>query len=56
VRLNFSALMSDDKAAMIVEAVDILARKASEYLPHYRADETTARFAPVLEPSESLAS
>ena len=56
VRLNFSALMSDDKAAMIVEAVDILARKASEYLPQYRADETTARFAPVLETPESLAS
>ncbi|MCA0960607.1 aminotransferase class V-fold PLP-dependent enzyme [Salipiger bermudensis] len=56
VRLNFSALMSDEKAATIVQAVDILARKAADYLPNYRADETTARFAPVLEPSESLAS
>ncbi|EPX76646.1 aminotransferase class V-fold PLP-dependent enzyme [Salipiger mucosus] len=46
VRLNLSALMTDDKADMIVAAVDNLARDAADYGPKYRADGSTARFAP----------
>ncbi|MCR8546232.1 aminotransferase class V-fold PLP-dependent enzyme [Salipiger sp. P9] len=56
VRLNFSALMSEDKADMIIAAVDNLAREASDYLSQYRVDVHTARFAPVETPQESLAS
>jgi selenocysteine lyase/cysteine desulfurase len=46
VRLNFSALMSDDKAETIVRAVDSLARSAPEYISFYTADPRTARFRP----------
>ncbi|MBN9889762.1 aminotransferase class V-fold PLP-dependent enzyme [Salipiger abyssi] len=56
VRLNFSALMSDDKADMIIAAVDNLAREASDYMSQYRVDARTARFAPAGTAQEILAS
>ena len=43
-RLNFSALMSDEKAAKIVADVDRLAREAARHMNNYRADNGTARF------------
>ncbi|MCQ0970199.1 aminotransferase class V-fold PLP-dependent enzyme [Paracoccus sp. TK19116] len=47
VRLNLSALMSDEKVDHIIDAVDDLARRATEYEGHYRVDPKTARFAAV---------
>ena len=44
VRLNLSALMSDSKADMIINAVDELARIAPEYLSRYHVESSTARF------------
>lgn len=44
VRLNLSALMSDEKADLIIGAVDNLARIAPDYAGHYRVDTRTARF------------
>lgn len=46
VRLNLSALMSDDKADAVIGAVDSLARSAPGHAAAYRVDPRTARFAP----------
>lgn len=55
VRLNLSALMSDEKAQGVIAAVDNLARVAPDYVARYRADRSTARFAPVGCSEEPLA-
>jgi selenocysteine lyase/cysteine desulfurase len=44
VRLNFSALMSDEKVDAIISNVDMLAKNASRYFEDYDADTATARF------------
>lgn len=54
VRLNFSALMSDEKADTIIAAVDSLACEASQYRDAYQVDTATARFAPVDPQKESI--
>ena len=46
VRLNFSALLTDEKADAIIAAVDILATEATKYQNCYRADPASARFIP----------
>lgn len=46
VRLNFSYLMDDAKADMIIGAVDELARIAPELAGDYARDEANARFRP----------
>ncbi|WP_227272324.1 aminotransferase class V-fold PLP-dependent enzyme [Roseobacter weihaiensis] len=56
VRLNLSALMTDDKADQVIAAVDGLAFSAADYHCHYRADPATARFLPVEMTQETLAS
>ncbi|MHC9235045.1 aminotransferase class V-fold PLP-dependent enzyme [Pseudooceanicola sp. 502str34] len=48
VRLNFSALLSDEKAETIIRAVDELARTAEANAAHYEADHANARFAPIV--------
>jgi selenocysteine lyase/cysteine desulfurase len=55
VRLNLSALMTDEKVQTIIHAVDDLARVAPDYRNRYRADPKTARFAP-LAPFEEVLS
>ncbi|SIO06653.1 aminotransferase class V-fold PLP-dependent enzyme [Vannielia litorea] len=47
VRLNFSALLTDEKAERIIRAVDALARNPHGLISRYAADPATARFAPV---------
>lgn len=47
VRLNFSYLVSDEKADYIIRSVDELARRASEYARDYAADGTSSRFEPM---------
>lgn len=44
VRLNLSALMSDEKVDMIIDAVDTLARFAPDHVDRYHADTATAQF------------
>ncbi|MGY3439895.1 aminotransferase class V-fold PLP-dependent enzyme [Marinovum sp. KMM 9879] len=44
VRLNLSALMSDEKADLVIEAVDNLARIAPQYVNDYTVDTGNARF------------
>jgi len=44
VRLNLSALMTDEKADLIIAAVDNLTRIATDYVDHYSVDTSTARF------------
>ncbi|MCR8725808.1 aminotransferase class V-fold PLP-dependent enzyme [Frigidibacter sp. ROC022] len=56
VRLNLSALLTDEKADLIIAAVDNLASDAAQYGNSYRADPETARFQPVASGAESLAS
>ncbi|KUF10903.1 aminotransferase class V-fold PLP-dependent enzyme [Pseudoponticoccus marisrubri] len=56
VRLNLSALMTDAKADLIIEAVDNLARIAPDYVDDYRVDASTARFRAHHLPKDSLAS
>lgn len=56
VRLNLSALMTDEKADHVIQAVDALAFSASDYQSCYRADPATARFFPVDVTQETLAS
>lgn len=56
VRLNLSALMSDEKVDIIIAAVDKLAFEAPDYLSDYQVDPNTARFSPLDPPKESLAS
>ena len=46
VRLNLSALMSDEKASLVIDAVDSLARNATDYVGDYVADHAHARFHP----------
>ncbi|MEP2707339.1 MAG: aminotransferase class V-fold PLP-dependent enzyme [Roseibium sp.] len=43
-RLNFSVLLTEEKANKIIAAVDELARKPYPVADHYACDETTARF------------
>ena len=43
-RLNFSVLLSDEKARFIIESVDELARTTERFAARYLCDETTARF------------
>ncbi|MGQ7847593.1 aminotransferase class V-fold PLP-dependent enzyme [Granulosicoccus sp. 3-233] len=47
VRLNLSALMSDDKVDAVIDAVDKLSRIANDYRDHYIVDTLTAQFHPV---------
>ncbi|HKL68388.1 aminotransferase class V-fold PLP-dependent enzyme [Salibaculum sp.] len=56
VRLNLSALMSDEKADFIIEAVDNLARVAPDYVDEYSVDTGTARFEANDLTEDSLAS
>ncbi len=56
VRLNLSALMSDEKVDTVVQAVDKLAFDAPDYLSEYQVDTTTARFSRHERSMESLAS
>lgn len=56
VRLNLSALMSDEKVDVIVAAVDKLARIAPDYTGHYRVDTGTARYNANSLPKDALAS
>ncbi|WP_347313481.1 aminotransferase class V-fold PLP-dependent enzyme [Defluviimonas sp. SAOS-178_SWC] len=56
VRLNLSALMSDEKADTIIKAVDDLARTATGYAAQYRVDTSTARFNAESSIKETLAS
>lgn len=51
VRLNLSALMSDDKVDQVIDAVDQLSRDANDYQDHYIVDTLEARFQPVLPPT-----
>lgn len=44
VRLNFSYMMTDEKAAYIIDSVNELTAKVSDYLDAYQADPSTARF------------
>lgn len=53
VRLNLSALITDEKADLIIEAVNKLALEASVYERYYRADPATARFIPTA-PAEKV--
>lgn len=46
VRLNLSALLTDDKADIIINAVDTLASEVGSYIDDYKADKSTARFFP----------
>ena len=46
VRLNFSALMTNEKADAIIKAVDSLAYTAPDYLKPYRVDAAMAQFKP----------
>lgn len=45
-RMNFSALMSDEKADAVIDAVDRLARMPYPMADAYCCDEATARFCP----------
>ncbi len=56
VRLNLSALMTDEKADLIVQAVDDLARIAQDYAARYSVDTSTARFKARALPEDTLAS
>ena len=47
VRLNFSYLLSDEKADRIIAAVDDLARHPYPMADRYRGDDATAHFSPV---------
>ncbi|WP_159588820.1 aminotransferase class V-fold PLP-dependent enzyme [Chelativorans xinjiangense] len=48
-RLNFSALLDDDKADLIIAAVDELASDPYPMADLYHADPKTARFKPIAE-------
>lgn len=56
VRLNLSALMTDEKVDMVIQSVDQLAFAAPDYHSCYHADPATARFTPKENLQESLAS
>lgn len=46
-RLNFSVLLTNDKADRIIDAVDTLARNPYPMVDAYRCDDATARFSPL---------
>lgn len=46
-RLNFSCLLSNEKADRIIDAVDSLARNPYPMVDAYRCDDATARFSPL---------
>jgi selenocysteine lyase/cysteine desulfurase len=46
-RLNFSVLLTNEKADRIIEAVDALARNPYPMIDAYRLDAATARFTPL---------
>jgi len=46
VRLNFSALMTDEKVAKLINGVGKLANSAAEYQSYYYADPRNAQFLP----------
>ncbi|WP_102109615.1 aminotransferase class V-fold PLP-dependent enzyme [Oceaniglobus roseus] len=56
VRLNLSALMSDEKVDSIIAAVDNLSRIAPDYAAQYRVDTSTARFYANRLPQDTLVS
>jgi selenocysteine lyase/cysteine desulfurase len=56
VRLNLSALMSDEKVDAIIAAVDDLARTAPRHAVRYSVDSDTARFTADSTCEDSLAS
>ena len=47
VRLNLSAIMTDDKVDRVISAVDDLAFSAMNYQSYYRVDAKNARFIPI---------
>src|SRR5690606_9931947 len=51
-RLNFSALMTDEKADFIIGAIDALARAPHPLCDHYSCDSATARFRAEAEAEE----
>lgn len=55
VRLNLSALMTDEKADLIVQAVDNLARIAPNYVNRYTVEAETARFTAAPDREDSVA-
>ena len=56
VRLNLSALMTDEKADFIIKAVDDLSRIAQDWADQYCVDTSTARFKAQALPKDTLAS
>ncbi len=48
-RLNFSVLLTNEKADCIIDAVDTLARNPYPMVDAYRCDDATARFSPLLQ-------
>lgn len=56
VRLNLSALMSDEKADLVIRSVDHLARIAGDHVGDYHLDASTARFRAQIETTGRLAS
>lgn len=55
VRLNLSALLTDEKADLIVQAVDNLARIAPNYIDRYSVDAETARYTATPDREDSVA-
>lgn len=49
VRLNFSYMMTDEKAAYIIDSVNELTASVGDYLDAYQVDSSTARFKPKRE-------
>ena len=48
IRLNLSAIMTDDKVDRVISAVDDLALSAMNYQSYYHVDAKNARFIPIL--------
>lgn len=46
VRLNLSALMTEEKVDFVIRSVDALARGARDFAADYQADRANARFSP----------
>ncbi len=46
VRLNLSALMSDEKVDEVIDSVNRLAGNATDYQDRYKVDIATAQFVP----------
>ena len=47
IRLNFSAIMTNDKVDRIISVVEDLALSAMNYQSHYHVDAKNARFIPI---------